>query len=580
MVSSSELNAAQQQINAARDQTHTNIAAAKSWADLAKASADASGAGSAISAAADANRAEVAKDATLVARDEASGFAGSALLEADRAASERGLAEAARDRAEAVPVVQDGLLASIVSDVGSDSRAALNATYETQARAAARAILLLPQPAIADNAAAVQAAIDTSVSTGAAIDQRGIITVESPLAMKSNLKMSGAGRGSSVLQSSGCSLWEWQGHTARQVEFESMTMRSDGGHIVNLDSPTRDTTVKLLTMTGVEMATLSDDASIWRQRDQGQAIAVTYKDCTMFRLQTSTVPAWDVLVNGTLFNSIAWDGGEAHSKRCASSPFWRIENNSGQNYLVGLDWNNVVSEQALGGVIHLYAATAFTIRGVVDWDADPDQYVADLFRFASSGGRGCVGGFVHASWRQGGTLAPGVADVNAEDSTNRGILVSTPSRTGTGAVVKSGRGTSLLGDISGGTSAVFAEGVSGENGQSNGIGVRGRFSGGSGTALRAELTNSTVSLPNAKVYSYGSPARRAHDFQYMDANGETYSGNGTNEPIAGLRVGRVASLPAPGASRAGHICRVGDGTVADTLHICHYNGSAWEWRTI
>ena len=150
MVSSDELNAAQQQINAARDQTHTNIAAAKSWADLAKASADASGDGSAISAAADANRAEVAKDATLVARDEASGFAGSASLDADRAASERGLAEAARDRAEAVPDVQDGLLASIVSDEGSESRAALNATY------ASKGVIVLDSdyPTLADAIAA------------------------------------------------------------------------------------------------------------------------------------------------------------------------------------------------------------------------------------------------------------------------------------------------------------------------------------------------------------------------------------------------------------------------------------------
>ena len=138
MVSSDELNAAQQQINAARDQTHTNIAAAKSWADLAKDSADLSGAGSASAAAADANRAEIAKGEAFGARDEASGFAGSASSDADRAASERGLAEAARDRAEAVPDVQDGLLASIVSDEGSDSRAALNATYPQTALTAVR----------------------------------------------------------------------------------------------------------------------------------------------------------------------------------------------------------------------------------------------------------------------------------------------------------------------------------------------------------------------------------------------------------------------------------------------------------
>ena len=52
-----ELNAAQAQINAARDQTHTNIGLAQGWAQIAQDAAEASGSSSAQVATAEANRA-------------------------------------------------------------------------------------------------------------------------------------------------------------------------------------------------------------------------------------------------------------------------------------------------------------------------------------------------------------------------------------------------------------------------------------------------------------------------------------------------------------------------------------------
>lgn len=342
------------------------------------------------------------------------GYAAQAEDARDEAVAAQTAAEAAQTAAEAVGSTNDTIIASRVNDQASATRTALH-------RVAPREVnvrdydVLTTNTASQNNTGLTALFADHTDGVTLAFPDEGTYQFSAPLPSRNNLGIVGIGWGTLLQWTSGSMIAPTTTLSALNVANIAIEGTTGASHLIDLGTTGGLT---FSTFTNVDMKPKNLSASIVYMNGGTNFFGNEWVGCKLWRQPTHTVPAFNLTSTGAGLNTCRWRGGWWHSQNCNSSPFFRAEISSGSSYISKFTFEDVIGEQNLGGMIHIYSANAPLIRNIVDHDAS-STYADDLFKISNSSGPGSRGVVLQNSGTAGiATFAGGKYHLNYSGSSH------------------------------------------------------------------------------------------------------------------------------------------------------------------
>ncbi len=223
---------------------------------------------------------------------------------------------------------------------------------------------------------------DHTAGVNLAFPDQGRYEMSAPLPPRSNLGITGAGWGTILDWTTGSMLAPTTTLTNLKVSDIRVENSPGASHLINLGSLGG---LVFANFARAELHSKEPGASIVHLDGGPNFFGNNFDECRLWRQPTHTVPAIYLATTGAGVNTCRWRGGWWHSQECSSTPFFRGVITSGTSYLSKLTFEDVIGEQNLGGMIHLFSANAARISNVVDHDALA-AYSDDVFKVSDSGG--------------------------------------------------------------------------------------------------------------------------------------------------------------------------------------------------
>ena len=313
---------------------------------------------------------------------------------------------------------------------------------------------------IADDTAAVQAAITAAGAEahGQSIGHTvffpaGQYNLSSPLKLASKIRLAGAGMYSSRLYNNTTDLFTvLAGEHYEKIVLQELGCITgpSGGHVFYLynSNPLAMGTqyssyFAWSSVSNCLLQTMNTTSSLLHQREYCQLIGVTFDRCIFSQASGSTVPAFDVVVNGGLCNGNAWRNSQCHGNTTSAAPFFLIE--STVNWVYGLVFDGLIGEQNNGGFMELRAVSVAQVSNCITDDGT--VYQQDIFIFGTSRQNSslyCQNVRIENSSRVAGSLAAGVVDIRTTGAVNA-IVENCDLRNGTPATFATSRTTTIVG---------------------------------------------------------------------------------------------------------------------------------------
>ena len=346
------------------------------------------------------------------------------------------LLNAALQNLDARPAADDATIAAVAADAGSDTRAALSATYEALGTAAsavapiapdggARAVgkgeLMLnaadegasPAASAATNAAAFQAAIDAAEAAGggtvyipAGVYSTNGITIDG-----GSVRLRGAGPAATVLQCSSGDLLTLGGAAApsTRLVIDNLRLRSTsgGGHVIAVPYGLAQSRLDML-----HLQQDNDAKSLFycdRPVSGGGIFDVHFTDDYFLHKATATVPGVHIVGAGNACSANKWTRCRVQA---SGDFFFHIEAKNSGSYAQGNTFDTINFELCDGGGIRLVQALATTI--IAPQFHDNGTITKDCIQInrgttSSVQSRGTL---VMGYSRSQGTLSGGAVDIN------------------------------------------------------------------------------------------------------------------------------------------------------------------------
>lgn len=194
--------------------------------------------------------------------------------------------------------------------------------------------------------------------------------------------------------------------------FEGLDIATNGRHLIDLGSTGQLYFSKFMDCI---LKTNVAASSLVKQRGSGNFVGNLWLNCDMYRLATATVPAFDIVNTAGGANGNVWKLIRMFGLNGRGAPAWRIEASVSGSYANDNSWEDIIGEQNLGGLVHLYSCNGATFKNVLEWDGVLG-YTADVIKIDKSATNTHYSTNIHAtnSGRRGGILGAGVFDFNAQ----------------------------------------------------------------------------------------------------------------------------------------------------------------------
>lgn len=270
--------------------------------------------------------------------------------------------------------------------------------------------------------ATLSAALDALPSSGGTISLgSGIHRLPSTItASRNRVRVVGAGRpATSLIAPPGAPLIQ-PSTVIQNWTFSDIELRGNGGHIFDLGTNGGLANCQILRASMFA----SDGYSIISGSGTCQLIGTTFRDVLMTRTASATTPAIQLVSSAGSLNSNVFDTITMYGNGCTSSPFVYIEATLG-SYAHDNLFSNIIGENNLGGLLHVYSPNGLTLDSVVDWDSTA-PYAADLVRIDTSptSGRSPRGVVADNVGTRYGTMGAGCVQLRATNLTADAVCLS------------------------------------------------------------------------------------------------------------------------------------------------------------
>lgn len=288
---------------------------------------------------------------------------------------------------------------------------------------------------IANDTAAFDAAVDSLGSVGGTVYvPAGTYKLSSVVTTKSKIQVVGAGRDTTKLvAAAGAFTWPSSGSLVN-ARFADLYIRNDSGHMFTSTSG-----LVLVSWERCWLWSNTTSGSILEQSTADNYIRVTVDDCNLLRPGGSTVPAWNVVNSIGGANCNVWRNliVDNDSSVPCTAPFFHLESTASGNYCYDNRFEDLCGERNTGGIIRALSVRNLFVDNVTDYDATAN-YTADMVKVGKSvtgGSLPSANVIVTGCGRRGGTLDPGVYDVNlVPGEVSRGIIVHPQNSASSGKI--------------------------------------------------------------------------------------------------------------------------------------------------